>query len=164
MNCPPRAEGLRAARCQQGWLHLAGRASEARRDDVPPAAGTGRNLLLRDRHSRRTGHDAGTTSCLRPASQARQEPRWEDRRGRSQSPSRTAEERTSRQYLHGPRHRNKDGKISKDEARGLWSDNFAQIDKNGDGALDRQEIEAACAAEHSQNHKGQGQEQPNSKK
>ena len=49
-------------------------------------------------------------------------------------------------------------------ARGLWSDNFAQIDKNGDGALDRQEIEAACAAEHSQHHKGQGQEQPNSKK
>lgn len=57
---------------------------------------------------------------------------------------------------------NKDGKISKDEARGLWADNFAQIDKNGDGALDRQEIEAACAAEHSHHHKGSGQ--PDTKK
>lgn len=41
--------------------------------------------------------------------------------------------------------RNHDGKISKDEARGFWADNFSQLDKNGDGFLDRQEIEAACA-------------------
>ncbi len=41
--------------------------------------------------------------------------------------------------------RNQDGKIGKDEARGLWADNFAQLDKNSDGALDRQEIDAACS-------------------
>lgn len=39
--------------------------------------------------------------------------------------------------------KNGDGKISKDEARGLWADNFAQLDKNKDGFLDRQEIEQA---------------------
>jgi len=44
--------------------------------------------------------------------------------------------------------KNKDGKISKDEARGLWADDFAALDKNKDGMLDRQEVEAACAAHH----------------
>jgi Ca2+-binding EF-hand superfamily protein len=34
--------------------------------------------------------------------------------------------------------RNKDGKISKDEASGVWADNFGLFDKNGDGAIDRQ--------------------------
>jgi Ca2+-binding EF-hand superfamily protein len=41
--------------------------------------------------------------------------------------------------------RNKDGKLMKDEARGLWADDFGQLDKNNDGALDRGEVEAACA-------------------
>jgi Ca2+-binding EF-hand superfamily protein len=51
--------------------------------------------------------------------------------------------------------RNKDGKISKDEARGLWTDNFAQLDKNNDGALDKQEVEAACKL-HMTGHGGEG--------
>lgn len=41
--------------------------------------------------------------------------------------------------------KNKDGKITKEEARGLWVDDFAGLDKNKDGMLDRQEVEAACA-------------------
>lgn len=40
--------------------------------------------------------------------------------------------------------KNKDGKVSKDEARGLWGDDFAELDKNNDGMLDRQEVETAC--------------------
>ena len=36
-----------------------------------------------------------------------------------------------------------DKKISKAEARGLWADNFAQLDTNGDGFLDEKEIDAA---------------------
>jgi len=51
--------------------------------------------------------------------------------------------------------RNKDGKISKDEARGLWADNFAQLDTNKDGVLDRQEVEAALSAS-----RGQGTQAP----
>jgi len=39
--------------------------------------------------------------------------------------------------------RNSDGKISKDEARGLWAEDFAQLDKNNDGFLDRQEVQDA---------------------
>jgi Ca2+-binding EF-hand superfamily protein len=53
--------------------------------------------------------------------------------------------------------RNKDGKISKDEARGLWADNFSQLDKNNDGFLDHQEIEAALAFKQGANQ----QQQPN---
>lgn len=40
--------------------------------------------------------------------------------------------------------RNKDGKIAKDETRGLWTDDFGQLDKNSDGMLDRHEVENAC--------------------
>jgi len=50
--------------------------------------------------------------------------------------------------------RNKDGKIGKDEARGLFADNFARLDKNGDGFLDKGEIEQACHVSH------QGQDAP----
>lgn len=39
---------------------------------------------------------------------------------------------------------NKDGKLSKDEARGIWAENFAELDKNSDGSLDKTEIDAAC--------------------
>jgi Ca2+-binding EF-hand superfamily protein len=39
--------------------------------------------------------------------------------------------------------KNKDQKISKDEARGLWADNFDQLDTNHDGFLDEKEIDAA---------------------
>lgn len=39
--------------------------------------------------------------------------------------------------------RNKDGKIAKDEARGLWADDFGRLDKNKDRMLDRQEVAAA---------------------
>jgi Ca2+-binding EF-hand superfamily protein len=39
---------------------------------------------------------------------------------------------------------NKDGKLSKDEARGTWAENFAELDKNSDGSLDKEEIDAAC--------------------
>lgn len=39
-----------------------------------------------------------------------------------------------------------DGKISKAEARGLWADNFDQLDLNKDGFLDRTEIEKAFAS------------------
>jgi len=39
--------------------------------------------------------------------------------------------------------KNNDGKISKDEARGLWADNFAELDANKDGFLDRAEVEKA---------------------
>jgi Ca2+-binding EF-hand superfamily protein len=41
--------------------------------------------------------------------------------------------------------KNGDGKISKDEARGLWADNFAQLDTNKDGFLDKAEVEKALA-------------------
>lgn len=40
---------------------------------------------------------------------------------------------------------NNDKKLAKDEARGVWSDNFATLDRNKDGILDRKEIEAACS-------------------
>jgi Ca2+-binding EF-hand superfamily protein len=39
--------------------------------------------------------------------------------------------------------KNGDGKISKDEARGLWVDDFANLDTNKDGFLDRTEVEKA---------------------
>lgn len=37
---------------------------------------------------------------------------------------------------------NKDGKISKDEAKGRMADNFEQLDRNKDGFLDRSELRA----------------------
>jgi Ca2+-binding EF-hand superfamily protein len=46
--------------------------------------------------------------------------------------------------------KNGDGKISKDEARGLWADHFKEMDTNNDGFLDRTEVEKALmtAATH----------------
>ena len=39
--------------------------------------------------------------------------------------------------------RNNDKKISKDEARGVWADDFDKLDANHNGSLDEKEIEAA---------------------
>lgn len=41
--------------------------------------------------------------------------------------------------------KNKDGKISKDEAQGKLAEFFDNIDRNKDGALDREELRAAAA-------------------
>jgi Ca2+-binding EF-hand superfamily protein len=40
---------------------------------------------------------------------------------------------------------NGDGKISKDEARGIWAEHFKELDLNGDGFLDRTEVEKALS-------------------
>jgi len=40
---------------------------------------------------------------------------------------------------------NKDGKISKDEARGMIREHFQQLDRNGDGYVDRQELMRGAA-------------------
>jgi Ca2+-binding EF-hand superfamily protein len=40
--------------------------------------------------------------------------------------------------------KDRDGKISKSEARGLLADDFDQLDTNKDGFIDRQELEKAC--------------------
>jgi len=47
--------------------------------------------------------------------------------------------------------KNGDGKISKDEARGLWADSFADLDTNKDGFLDRTEVEKALATPAARN-------------
>src|SRR5579859_7878817 len=39
--------------------------------------------------------------------------------------------------------KNNDGKISPDEARGLWADHFKELDTNNDGFLERAEVEKA---------------------
>ena len=39
--------------------------------------------------------------------------------------------------------KNNDRKLSKDEARGVWVDDFDRLDTNKDGSLDEKEIEAA---------------------
>jgi Ca2+-binding EF-hand superfamily protein len=50
-------------------------------------------------------------------------------------------ERVDRIFKHMDK--NGDGKISKDEARGLWAEHFKELDTNGDGFLDRSEVEKA---------------------
>jgi|GEM_PF-2780185 len=44
--------------------------------------------------------------------------------------------------------KNKDGKISKDEARGFWADDFDKLDTNKDGFLEKNEVEAALKLHH----------------
>jgi Ca2+-binding EF-hand superfamily protein len=45
---------------------------------------------------------------------------------------------------------NKDGKISKDEARGLLKEHFNQVDRNGDGFISREELLDAAREKHAQ--------------
>ncbi len=45
----------------------------------------------------------------------------------------------------------------------MWADNFAQLDKNGDGLLDRQEVEAAMGLSGGQGNWNRAAEQPEEK-
>jgi collagen type III alpha len=68
-------------------------------------------------------------------------------------------ERADRIFQHMDK--NGDGKISKDEARGLWADNFKEIDTNGDGFLERSEVEKALTTPTTNKARPQnGQPQP----